>query len=60
MELEDVILHPQKNQRSSELVQKKSALFRDFQVMYSAESEVKQRWSTPIISESEIISAKIF
>ena len=28
--------------------------------MYSAESELKQRWSALMISESEVISAEIF
>ena len=35
------------------------ALFRDFQVMDSAEWELKQRWSEPIISESEVIRVEI-
>ena len=37
-----------------------SAPIRDFQVMYSAQSELKQRWSTLTISESEVITAEIF
>ena len=43
----------------SALIRSEAALFRDFQVMNSAESELKQRWSTLIISESEVISAEI-
>ena len=36
-----------------------SVLFRYFQVVYNAESELKQRWSALTFSESERISAKI-
>ena len=45
----------------SALMRAESALFLfwDFRVMHSAESEMKQRWSALIISESEVISAEI-
>ena len=43
----------------SEEVRVESALFRDFRVVYSAESELKLRWSALIISESEVISPEI-
>ena len=44
---------------SSALIRAESALFRQFQLMYRAESELKQRWSALIISESEVISVEI-
>ena len=44
----------------SALITAESTLFGDFQVIYSAESELKQRRSVLIISESERISAEIF
>ena len=43
----------------SALIRAESELFRDFHVMYSAELELKQRWSALIISKSEVISAEI-
>ena len=43
----------------SESMSAESALFRDFQVIYSAESELRQRCSALSFSESEMISAEI-
>ena len=43
----------------STLIRVESMLFRDFQVMYSSESVLKQRWSALIIFELEVIRAEV-
>ena len=43
----------------SALIRAESALYRDFQVLYNAESDLKQHWSAVIIPESKLISAQI-
>ena len=44
----------------SVLITAESAMFRDFQLIYRAESELKQRWLARMTSESEVISVEIF
>ena len=47
------------NSAVSETIGSESTMFSVFQVMYSAESELKQRCSALIISETEVMSAEI-